>query len=88
MGYDNNKRTGKQRHQRRTERIVIGESDAFKRQRLNLLANAEMGFGRAVQRGKHLLYTVGSEQFGYVEYLILNANLPDYAYETKEEKQE
>lgn len=67
----------------KTERVVIGNSDAFKKERTNLLANAEMGYGKAEQRGKHLLYTVGSDQFGYIEYLILNASLPEYNHESK-----
>ena len=73
--HDNRKQ--KSRQPKRTERIVIGNSDAFARERMNLLHNAEYGYGKTVQKGEHLLYTVGSEQFGYVEYLILNAKLPE-----------
>lgn len=79
--YSNEKREDKHHKQysrkpKETERVIIGESEAFSKQRANLLANAEYGIGTVDQRGKHLLYTVGSEQFGFIEYLILNAKNP------------
>jgi hypothetical protein len=56
------------------ERVVIGENDFLRREKL--LKNAEYELGKVEQRGKHLLYTVGNEDFGFVEYLIVNAKLP------------
>ena len=58
----------------RKEKVIIGETDFLRREKL--LANAEYGLGKVEQRGKHLHYTVGNEDFGFVEYLIVNAHLP------------
>lgn len=59
---------------KKTERVVVGKGDMNKRE--NLLKNAEYGYGKVEQRGNHLLYTVGSEDYGFIEYLILDAKLP------------
>ena len=61
---------------RKTERIIVTEreDDAFKRG--NLLKNAELGFGKVRQVGKNLSYTVGSDEYGWIEYYILNATAP------------
>jgi len=76
-------KTYKQLQQRRQEnkgpitdwqnarKIVIGNADADRRK--NLLLNAEYGFGKVERRGNHLLYTVGSEEYGFIQYIILNA---------------
>ena len=68
----------KRRQKAKTDRVVIGSSDAFIKQRTNLLANIEYGYGRVRPYGKHVMFTVGSEQFGYIEYLLLNTTLPDH----------
>lgn len=62
----------------KTERVVIGNSDAFARERHNLLANIEVGYGKVRPYGKHVMFTVGSDMFGYVEYLLLNTTLPEH----------
>ena len=54
--------------------FVVGKHDVERRN--NLLRNAELGMGKAVQKGKHLLYTVGSVEYGFIEYLIVDASLP------------
>lgn len=58
-----------------SKRIIITENDEFRRN--NLLKNAEYGLGKVEQIGKNLLYTVGSEEHGFTEYLIINASLPE-----------
>jgi len=61
---------------RPTERIIIGESDKFRRG--NLLKNAETASPERVkQQGKHLLYIVGNKEVGLIEYLIVNAKLSE-----------
>ena len=52
-------------------KIVIGNADPNRRK--NLLLNAELGLGKVEKRGNHLLYTVGSEEYGFIQYIILNA---------------
>jgi len=52
-------------------KIVIGNADA--QRRANLLKNAEYGLGKVERRGNHLVYTVGSEEYGFIQYLILGA---------------
>ena len=72
-----NTSTHKGHHQKKeTERVIVAKSDTFRRG--NLLKNAELGFGNVKQLGPHILYTVGSELFGFVEYLILEATVPNY----------
>ncbi len=68
---------------RKTERVVIGNSQVFAQQRLNLLANIEYGYGKVRPYGKHVMFTVGSEQNGFVEYLLLNTVLPDHVLEDR-----
>jgi hypothetical protein len=72
--YDND-RKGKpfKRRPPRREKVIIGETDFLRREKL--LANAEYGLGKVEQRGKNLHYTVGNDDFGYVEYLIINASI-------------
>ena len=74
--YDKDKSQRKpfKRRPPRREKVIIGETDFLRREKL--LKNAEYGLGKVEQRGKHLHYTVGNEDFGYVEYLIVNASLP------------
>ncbi len=76
-------KTYKQLQQRRQEakgpiadwnnarKIIIGNADADRRK--NLLLNAEYGLGKVERRGDHLIYTVGSEDYGFIQYVILNA---------------
>ena len=52
-------------------KIIIGKGDAERR--ANLLKNAEYGLGKVERRGNHLVYTVGSEEYGFIQYLILDA---------------
>jgi hypothetical protein len=70
---DSKKKPFKRRPPRK-EKVIIGEADLLRREKL--LKNAEYGLGKIEQRGKHLHYTVGNEDFGFVEYLIVNASLP------------
>ena len=58
------------------ERIIVSDSEGNKFKRNNLLTNAACGFGKVQQRGKNLIYTVGNDKEGYVEYFIINASLP------------
>jgi hypothetical protein len=74
MGHDRRQKGQKPK----TERVVIGNSDAFLRERTNLLTNIEVGYGKVRPYGKHVMFTVGSEQFGYVEYLLLDTVLPEH----------
>jgi hypothetical protein len=77
MSSDPKKRQGgynKHGNKPRYEKIIIGVSDTHRREKL--LLNAECGLGTAVQRGRHLSYTVGNDDFGYVEYFILYASIP------------
>jgi len=52
-------------------KIVIGNADPDRRK--NLLLNAEYGLGKVERRGNHLIYTVGSDEYGYIQYVILDA---------------
>lgn len=58
---------------RPTERITVGLTDTVRRD--NLLTNMRQGHGSAKQVGTNVLYVVGSENFGYIEYLILMPNV-------------
>lgn len=51
--------------------ITIGSADAERRK--NLLKNASLGMGKSILKGKHLSLIFGSNQQGYIEYIILNA---------------
>lgn len=54
-----------------SRKIIIGKAD--KERRANLLKNAEYGMGKVERRGNHLIYTVGSEEYGFIQYLIIDA---------------
>ena len=88
MSTDNSRQSGqKQTHRRprpkKIERVIIGASDVFATQRENLFANIEAGQGKVKPYGRHILFTVGSEQFGFVEYLILHATIPQHVLEDR-----
>lgn len=80
--HDQKKQVRHQKHSK-TERVIIGNSDAFSRERKNLLANIENGYGKVRPHGNHVMFTVGSEQFGFIEYLLLNTVLSDHVLEDR-----
>lgn len=75
----------KQLKKKPVEKVTVSTTQTDRR--LNLLANIEQGVGRASQEGPDIKYVVGSEKFGYIEYLILDANMPNVRRrETKKAK--
>lgn len=55
--------------------LIVGSTKENEFRRNNLLKNANFGIGKAIQKGKHLHFTIGSEQSGLTEYVIMNAKL-------------
>jgi len=58
-----------------TEHILVGMVDVERRK--NLFTNIVSGVGKATQQGPDIKYVVGSEKFGYIEYLIKDTLLPN-----------
>jgi hypothetical protein len=61
------------------ECVRVSEFDIARR--IALLTNIRQGYGKAVQVGLDIKYTVGTEFHGLVEYTIVNAKI--HGYETQ-----
>lgn len=64
------------RKPKETEYKTIGENDFLRRG--NLLANANMGVGKASEKDGNVILRCGTESYGFVVYTILNAKLTDH----------
>lgn len=57
-----------------TRIIIVGKEDQPRRN--NLLINAGYGLGKLEQKGKDLYYTVGTPDYGFLTYILVNTILP------------